>query len=137
MAEVEAPRAKKGLTCPLHRTDMSKVCHVCPLWVKIMGKHPQSEDSIEHWNCSLAFLPMLLIENSQMQRQTGAAVESFRNETVVANQQAVSAMAEGIDNLGKQMHRAHVEAIAVTVTGLAQLHAQQSAPAIAGKDSTT
>jgi len=79
----------------------------------------------------------LLIENSQMQRQTGAAVESFRNETVVANQQAVSAMAEGIDNLGKQMHRAHVEAIAVTVTGLAQLHAQQSAPAIAGKDSTT
>ena len=25
---------------------------------------------------------MLMIENSQIQRQTGAAVESFRNETV-------------------------------------------------------
>ena len=25
---------------------------------------------------------MLLVENSQQQRQTGAAVESFRNETV-------------------------------------------------------
>ena len=27
-------------------------------------------------------MPTLLIENSQQQRQTGAAVESFRNETL-------------------------------------------------------
>ena len=27
-------------------------------------------------------MPILLIENSQQQRQTGAAVESFRNETL-------------------------------------------------------
>jgi len=31
-------------------------------------------------------MPLLLIENSQMQRQTGAAVESFRNEMVRANE---------------------------------------------------
>jgi hypothetical protein len=31
---------------------------------------------------------MLLIENSQMQRQTGAAVETFRNEVVSANRAA-------------------------------------------------
>jgi hypothetical protein len=29
---------------------------------------------------------MLMIENSQQQRQTGAAVESFRNEMVKANE---------------------------------------------------
>ena len=29
-----------------------------------------------------------MIENSQQQRATGAAVESFRNETVKVNQQA-------------------------------------------------
>jgi hypothetical protein len=34
----------------------------------------------------MAWLPMLLIENSQQQRQTGAAVESFRNEMVKANE---------------------------------------------------
>lgn len=28
---------------------------------------------------------MLLIENSKMQRETGAAIESFRNEMVKAN----------------------------------------------------
>ena len=30
----------------------------------------------------------MMIENSQMQRQTGAAVESFRNEVVKANEEA-------------------------------------------------
>jgi hypothetical protein len=30
----------------------------------------------------MTWLPVLLIENSQQQRSTGAAVESFRNEVV-------------------------------------------------------
>ena len=34
----------------------------------------------------MAWIPILTIENSQMQRQTGAAVESFRNEMVKANE---------------------------------------------------
>ena len=70
---------------PLAPQDMAKVCHRCPLWVKVIGKHPQQDATIDHWNCSLAWLPILTIENSQMQRQTGAAVESFRNEMVRLN----------------------------------------------------
>lgn len=81
----QRPHAAEGLICPLHRQDMSKVCHRCPLWVKIRGKDPQSSAEIDHWNCSLAWLPMLLIENAQQSRQTGAAVESFRNEVVRLN----------------------------------------------------
>jgi hypothetical protein len=34
----------------------------------------------------MAWMPILLIENAQMSRQTGAAVESFRNEMVKANE---------------------------------------------------
>ena len=34
---------------------------------------------------AVTWLPMLTIENSQQQRQTGAAVESFRNEVVKSN----------------------------------------------------
>lgn len=56
--------------------------------MKINGKNPQSEEIIEEWGCAMAWLPVLLIENSQMQRQTGAAVESFRNEMVKANDQS-------------------------------------------------
>jgi hypothetical protein len=45
-------------------------------------------------------LPILMIENSQQQRQTGAAVESFRNEMVKANQtsQQVLLAAASVNN---------------------------------------
>ena len=36
--------------------------------------------------CAMSWMPMLMIENSMQQRSTSAAVESFRNETVSANQ---------------------------------------------------
>jgi len=45
-----------------------------------------SGQDVEDWQCAIAWMPMLLIENSGQQRQTGAAVESFRNEMVKANQ---------------------------------------------------
>ena len=35
-------------------------------------------------------MPLLLIENSQKQRETGAAVESFRNETLSRISQTIS-----------------------------------------------
>jgi len=41
---------------------------------------------MDEWGCAQAWLPVLMIENSQQQRQTGAAVESFRNEMVKANE---------------------------------------------------
>jgi len=81
---IERPRATKGQTCPLRQKDMSTVCHTCPWWTQVRGKHPQSEDVIDHWSCAIAFLPVLLIENTQMQRQTGAALESARNEHTAA-----------------------------------------------------
>jgi hypothetical protein len=83
MAQI--PRADEGMICPLHREDMSKVCHKCPWWTQLRGKHPQSHEDIDKWSCAVAFLPMLLIENAQQTRSTGAAIESFRNEVVEAN----------------------------------------------------
>jgi hypothetical protein len=41
---------------------------------------------IDEQRCAIAWLPLLLVENSQQQRQTSAAVESFRNEMVRDNQ---------------------------------------------------
>ena len=34
------------------------------------------------WDCAITWLPTLLLEGSQQTRQTGAAIESFRNEVV-------------------------------------------------------
>ena len=43
-------------------------------------------NQVDEYQCAIAWMPMLLIENSGQQRQTGAAVESFRNEMVKANE---------------------------------------------------
>lgn len=53
--------------------------------MKIRGNNPNTGEEIDDYGCSMAWLPVLMIENSQQQRHTGAAVESFRNEMVKAN----------------------------------------------------
>jgi hypothetical protein len=64
----------------------------CPKFVKISGTNPNDGQPVDRFGCVDAFLPMLLIENSLMQRQTGAAVESFRNEMVKANAASLTAL---------------------------------------------
>jgi hypothetical protein len=71
--------------CPL---DGFKPCRQldCAWFTKLQGTNPQNGQPIDEFGCAIAWLPVLMIENSQQQRQTGAAVESFRNEMVKANQ---------------------------------------------------
>lgn len=78
-----------------HRTGFTRSCKEivvegqCRLWTQIMGVNPNTGDKIDRWGCADEFLPLLMIENSQQQRQTGAAIESFRNEMVKANRLAL------------------------------------------------
>lgn len=58
----------------------------CAWFMKIAGTNPNTGKEVEEWGCSMAWLPMLMIENSQQQKNTGAAVESFRNEMVKNNE---------------------------------------------------
>jgi len=76
---MKVPHADEGGICPLHKADMSTVCHKCPWWTMVRGKNPQSEELIDDWRCAVALLPMLLVENAQQSRSTGAAVETLRN----------------------------------------------------------
>lgn len=70
--------------CPL---DGFKPCRQleCAWFMKVRGSNPNTGEEIDDYGCSMAWLPVLMIENSQRQYQTGAAVESFRNEMVKAN----------------------------------------------------
>jgi hypothetical protein len=71
--------------CPL---DGFKPCRQleCAWFIKIRGQNPNTGEEIDDYGCSIAWMPVLMIENSQQQRQTGAAVESFRNEMVRSNE---------------------------------------------------
>ena len=64
--------------CPLIKKDC--ITHKCAWYMRISGMNPNTGEQLDDWGCSIAWLPVLLIENSQQQRQTGAAVESLRNE---------------------------------------------------------
>jgi hypothetical protein len=77
----------------------------CAWFMKIKGKDPQSDKEIEEWGCSMAWLPVLMIENSQQQRSTSAAVESFRNEMVKANEvgNRVLMAAAGVPQVAQNM----------------------------------
>ena len=72
--------------CPM----LKKPCieQECMWFVQIRGTHPQTGEPVDEWDCALVWQPLLLIENSSQQRATGAAVESFRNEMVKANEQS-------------------------------------------------
>jgi hypothetical protein len=84
--EVERPRIKVGQgNCPLYQRDMSEVCHNCAWFTQVRGKHPQTNEDVDQWQCAITWLPILLINNAQASHQTGAAVESFRNEMVKLN----------------------------------------------------
>jgi hypothetical protein len=75
---------KPGNFCPLIKEDCVQL--KCSWFTQLRGKHPQTGADVDEWGCAVTWLPMLMIENSQQQRQTGAAVESFRNEMVKANE---------------------------------------------------
>jgi hypothetical protein len=74
---------KNGDFCPLIKKDC--VGLKCVWFTQVRGMNPNTGKEVDEWACAIAWLPVLLIENSQQQRHTGAAVESFRNEVVKAN----------------------------------------------------
>lgn len=71
----------------------------CPKFVSVRGRNPQTGAEIDRHGCVDSFLPLLLIENAQMSRQVGAAVESFRNETVKAGETAAQERRDFVSQL--------------------------------------
>lgn len=79
----------KKIICPLSNQEciedgkiVNDELHACRFWIKIVGQDPQTGQMIDNYDCTFCWQPILMLENSKMQRQTGAAVESFRNEMV-------------------------------------------------------
>jgi len=73
-----------GKWCPLIRKDC--VEHKCAWYTHIAGVDPNTGNPVDHWSCAIQWMPMLMIENSQQQRSTSSAVESFRNEMTKAHE---------------------------------------------------
>jgi hypothetical protein len=79
--------------CPLNNFEPCKQLD-CAWFLKIRGTDPNSGKDMDEWGCAMAWMPVLLIENASMSRQTGAAVESFRNEMVKSNEASQRLLAQ-------------------------------------------
>jgi hypothetical protein len=101
MSEIEKPRTKSNMKCPLWRKPMKQVCHTCEWWTHLRGKHPQGEELIDNWGCAIAWLPILLIENSQQQRQTAASVDKVANVMQSTGDEATALRAELVGRVMK------------------------------------
>jgi len=87
---------KAGSFCPLVKKECIGL--QCAWFVKIAGYDTNTGKEVEEWQCAIAWMPMLMIENSGQQRQTGAAVESFRNEMAKAQQASHELFACAVSN---------------------------------------
>lgn len=90
--------------CPLNNFDPCKQTE-CAWFTQIRGMNPNTGAEVDEWACAIAWMPMLMIENSQQQRGTSAAVESFRNEMVKNNEvgQRVLLAAAGVPQQTQKM----------------------------------
>jgi len=70
--------------CPLNKFKKCKEFD-CAWFIQVRGTNKNTGEEVDDWGCAIAWLPFMLVENAQMARETGAAVESFRNEMVKAN----------------------------------------------------
>jgi hypothetical protein len=96
---------KRKNICPIFKKECIGLD--CAWFVKVEGYDVNTGKRVDEWNCTVSLIPMLLIENSGQQRSTGAAVESFRNEMVKANEAShrvlLAAATSDVNELRKQL----------------------------------
>lgn len=91
----QVPHGPEDLNCPKWLEPMSKVCHKCPLWVKMEMAHPQEKGvTLDEWNCAMAWQPQLLvsINNNLITKIDALQVElnELRNETKTSHDHNVA-----------------------------------------------
>lgn len=71
---------KAAPICPL----LKKPCieDGCKFWTRLIGTHPQTGNPVDHYDCAVTWIPVMLVETAKEVRQSAAATESFRNEAV-------------------------------------------------------
>jgi hypothetical protein len=90
---------KSGNYCPL----IKKKCieHKCAWFTLLRGLNPNTGAEIDEWACAVAWMPLMAVEVAQKENQTGAAVESFRNEVVKANNENQQLYLDSIEKMEK------------------------------------
>lgn len=83
----------KEIKCP--HTGFNKTCReivtscTCPKYVHILGANPNTGQPVDVWGCIDSLYHLLLIENSQMQKQTAASCDKVATEVAKFHENSV------------------------------------------------
>lgn len=69
-----------GEFCP--RIKDACVKRACRFWTNVRGRHPQTGEHVDRWDCADVWKIVLQIETTRETCSVGAAVESSRNEAI-------------------------------------------------------
>jgi hypothetical protein len=64
--------------CPLVKEKC--VEHRCVFWTHLAGTNPQTGAPVDEWDCAVAWLPFLLIENSKFTRECSGETNGLRQD---------------------------------------------------------
>lgn len=90
-----------NLKCPL----LNKPCieHQCAFYTHVIGTDPQTEAHIDKFDCAIAWMPKLLIENTKTSIENNAEVNEIRKE-LSENRQQIS---NGLHLVAIQLQKAN------------------------------
>lgn len=72
-----------GAKCEEVKTENGKqIMYRCPWFASVEGMNPNTGEKLNETRCSIAWLPLLMINTANESRKGTAATESFRNEMV-------------------------------------------------------
>lgn len=66
----------------------------CRLWTHLLGKNPQGDGVVDKFGCAIEFLPILLVENAQMIRQTAASTDKVANQVQKSRAEFIGALTQ-------------------------------------------
>jgi hypothetical protein len=91
--------ASEAKFCPFIKKNCVK--HKCVLYAHLIGMNPQTGQPTDEWGCSLAVLPILLVENSNVSRQATASMDKVANEVRHHHQSFLGAVSQTVrDRIG-------------------------------------
>jgi hypothetical protein len=79
----------KDIGC--HHTGFEKGCRElvasgrCARWMQVQGKHPQTNEDLNRWDCIDNFGPLLQIDAIKHTAQATASIDRFNNDMVRMN----------------------------------------------------
>jgi phage gp36-like protein len=99
------PVCESHEVCPLMNKKRVLVCHKCAWFIHVRGKNPQTDEDMDKWECAVAMLPLLMIENARVSTNTNAAIVSLRNDIVDVNNRRMTVDLSRTSALIKSMGR--------------------------------